>query len=148
MKTTHLETVSNQPKLFSPVPSFLVPPQPLHRMTGPFREHILHDFGFPVFFFFLQLCSQSLNSFHISPLTFNYILWILFLCPETSQNPPAGTLAPFSQPHSIFFILFHSHLPCSVFHVFCLQLGIAKPGEHASFILHCISEVYSSTVWI
>ena len=123
-------------------------PQPSH--TGwpvlP-RTHPSLLSGFPGLFF-LQLCSQSLNSFHMSPLTFNYILCILSLCPETSQNLPAGTLAPFftTPQHFLYpvpFTLTMLHLHASV-----SNLALQKPGEQAGHILHRKSEVYSSNVWI
>ena len=132
----------------SPVPPFRVLHSQATQGDLSFPEHILHYSLAFLAFFFLQLCSQSLNSFHMSPLTFNYILCILSLCPETSQNLPAGTLTPFftTPQHFLYpvpFTLTMLHLHASV-----SNLALQKPGEQAGHILHRKSEVYSSTVWI
>lgn len=119
MKTTHLETVSNQPsKLFSR-PFLPSAPQPGH--TGwpvlP-RTHPSRLSGFPGLFFFFFFCSSVPkvwipSTSLLSPSITSRVSYFCALKPHRTRQPELWL--PFSQPHSIFFILFHSHLPCSVF---------------------------------
>ena len=147
MKTTHLETVSNcHSKLFSRpfLPSSTAKPC---RMTCPSQNTPFTTLwlSWP---FSLQLCSQSLNSFHISPLTFNHILCGLSLCPETSHSPPAGTLAPFFTTPRHFLYPGPFTLTMMCLHASVSNSAFQKPGEQAGHILCCKFEVYFSTVWI
>ena len=99
----------------SPVPSFRV----LHSQATlgdlSFPEHILHySLAFLAFFSCSSVPKVWIPSTcPLSPSITSCVSYLCALKPHRTCQPEPWL--PFSRPHSIFFILFHSHLPCCIF---------------------------------